>query len=135
IPAVYLARSSFHHDGPMPADRSDGGIDIETFAGDIAIGDPGVNGNAFDNVQADSATIHGGQSTGKIKFNEFTIKKTCDVASPAFFQATLGAVHRDHGGTGISVTGAAGVDIEHVTVDHPISVTVLDALDLQNISN
>ena len=34
-----------------------------------------------------------GQTTGKVKFNEFTIKKTIDKASPLFFQAAAEGTH------------------------------------------
>jgi type VI secretion system secreted protein Hcp len=54
----------------------------------------------------------GGAGAGKIKFNEFTIKKTVDAASPLFFKNTAAGAHyrkvvltlRKAGGTG----GSAG---------------------------
>jgi len=42
-------------------------------------------------VQRDSAT--GGAGAGKVRFNEFTIKKTTDKASPAFFKAVATGAH------------------------------------------
>jgi type VI secretion system secreted protein Hcp len=59
-----------------------------------------------------SATTGGG--TGKIKFNEFTIKKTSDVNSPAFFKNCASGVHyktvtlalRKAGGSSATAGGA-----------------------------
>jgi Type VI secretion system effector, Hcp len=39
----------------------------------------------------------GGAGAGKIKFNEFTIKKTSDSASPAFFQDSSTSAPSDEG--------------------------------------
>src|SRR5262245_54118469 len=44
---------------------------------------------SIENPTIGSAT--GGAGAGKIKFNEFTIKKTTDSASPAFFETATAA--------------------------------------------
>jgi hypothetical protein len=41
--------------------------------------------NQLDTVSGGSGSETGGAGAGKIKFNEFTIKKTSDKASPIFF--------------------------------------------------
>jgi hypothetical protein len=45
------------------------------------------NGQARELTEAELAPISGGTGSGagKIKFNEFSIKKTTDAASPVFF--------------------------------------------------
>lgn len=60
----------------------------------------GANGTA----QTQSAT--GGAGAGKIKFNEFTIKKTTDKASPLFFKNCTTGAHYPQ--TTIQVRKAGG---------------------------
>ncbi|MGZ7039469.1 MAG: type VI secretion system tube protein Hcp, partial [Thermoanaerobaculia bacterium] len=62
-----------------------------SFDGGVAIPIYDVNGSFENPVSIGSAT--GGAGAGKVKFNEFTIKKTVDASSPVLFTKLATGAH------------------------------------------
>src|SRR5438094_7169082 len=78
-----LDRKEEHDLTPQQAEEAQGGADafeIKDFS--FGVENPTTIGSAT-----------GGAGAGKIKFNEFTIKKTTDKASPLFFKSCVSGTH------------------------------------------
>ncbi len=115
---AHAARTPPAEEPPPPAPESAGTITFEGEDDDATFEIESFSSG----VQTEIGSATGGAGAGKIKFNEFTIKKTTDKASPSFFKnCALGA----HYGKVIIEMRKSGGD-PNSAADDPISSFVYE---------